>query len=303
MQSIYAFYQADHDDLEKQGKFLQYSLDQIFDLYILMLQSIVATQDQASRYQEKLMKKHLATDRDRNPSRNFVENKVVRLIATNPHFNEVLKNKKMDYWKDDDEYISLIFKELRAQDWYQQYLDSPQCTLKDDRRIILKLYREIIAPNEKLYEYLEDKRLTWLDDFPVVNTVIIRTLEKINQENASRIMLPEVYKHREDRDFAAELLKKVVLNDDTLTTLIDDKSPNWDKDRIAELDMIILKMGVAEFLYFSSIPVKASINEYLEIAKEYSTPKSSLFINGILDKLSREFQDDGKLNKIGRGLK
>jgi len=303
LQSIYAFYQARQDDLEKQQKFLSYSMDQILDLYVLMLQALVASAAHADKYQEKLQKKHLATDRDKNPSRNFVDNRIIKLVAANPGFNQFLKNKKLDYWKSDDEYISLLFKDLREKNWYQEYLDRTECTLKDDRRMLLRYYKEVIAPNDKLYEYLEDKRLTWLDDFPVVNTAIIKTLEKLDVDNASEALLPEVYKHEEDRQFAVDLLKKVVLNDDQLTDQIDAKTPNWDKDRIAEMDMIILKMGIAEFLHFPSIPVRATINEYLEIAKEYSTPKSSLFINGILDKLSRDFQENGQLNKIGRGLR
>jgi N utilization substance protein B len=303
LQSIYAFYQAKQDDLAAQEKFLRYSMDQILDLYVLMLQSLVATRDQAEAYRGKVQKKHLATDRDKNPSRNFIDNRIIAIIAGNPAFNEFLKNKKLDYWKSDDEYISLLFKDLREKVWYQEYLDKTDCSLSDDRKFILRFYREVIAPNEKLYEYLEDRRLTWLDDFPVVNTAVVRALEKLGPDDATHYLLPEVYKQAEDREYASTLLKKVILHDDALTDQIDAMTPNWDRDRIAEMDMIILKMGIAEFLYFPSIPVRATINEYLEIAKEYSTPKSSLFINGILDKLSREFQENGKLNKIGRGLR
>ena len=168
---------------------------------------------------------------------------------------------------------------------------------------MISLYKQVIAPNEKLYEYLEDRRLTWLDDYPIVNTVLVKVLAKVNENNIASTLIPELYKNSEDRDYALELLRKVLLNDEKLMSEIDGKTPNWDKDRIAELDMIILKMGIAEFLYFPSIPVRASINEYLEISKEYSTPKSSLFINGILDKIVKEFTDNGKLNKIGRGLR
>jgi len=159
-----------------------------------------------------------------------------------------------------------------------------------------------VAPNEKLYDYLEDKRLTWLDDFPIVNTALVKVLSKVSGKNVKTVLLPELYKNDEDRDFAVTLFRKTILNEEKLSKEIDGKTPNWDTERIAELDMIILKMGITEFLNFPSIPVRATINEYLEIAKEYSTPKSSLFINGILDKIVKEFTEARKLNKIGRGL-
>jgi len=166
----------------------------------------------------------------------------------------------------------------------------------------LQFYREVVAPNDKLYDYLEDKRLTWIDDFPIVNTVIVNTLEKINSKNITQYLVPELYKHEDDRDFSVELLRKVILNEQLLNEEIKGRTPNWDQDRIAEIDMIILRMGIAEFLFFPSIPVRATINEYLEIAKEYSTPKSRIFINGILDKVVKEFTAQKRLNKVGRGL-
>jgi len=160
----------------------------------------------------------------------------------------------------------------------------------------------VIAPNDQLYDYIEDKRLTWVDDFPIVNTALVKIFAKITKQNIGSTLIPDLYKNEEDRDFALQLFRKVILNEEKLIKEIDGKTPNWDKDRIAEIDMIILKMGITEFLNFPSIPVRATINEYLEIAKEYSTPKSSLFINGILDKIVKELAENNKIKKIGRGL-
>ena len=127
-------------------------------------------------------------------------------------------------------------------------------------------------------------------------------LNKLSEKNASELLVPDLYKNSEDRDYALQLFRKVILNEDKLNAQIEGKTPNWDQDRIADIDLIILKMGIAEFLFFPSIPVRATINEYLEVSKEYSTPKSSIFVNGILDKIVKEFEENGKLNKIGRGL-
>ena len=156
------------------------------------------------------------------------------------------------------------------------------------------------SPNEKLYEYLEDNKLTWVDDIPLVNTQIQKQLKQISEETEFRVT--KLYKDQEDQEFVCLLFRKTVLNEVELAKEYIDKTPNWDADRIAEIDTIILKMAICEFLKFPSIPVKVTINEYLEIAKEYSTPKSSIFINGILDNLVKEFQSENKIQKTGRGL-
>jgi N utilization substance protein B len=302
LQSIYAFNQSENQDLDKQEKFLWYSIDQMLDLYLLMLQLLVALRDHATTYMEISQQKHLATDIEKNPSRCFVDNKLIDLISKDPSLEKVIKNKKLNYWKTDDEYVRIIFKSLIEQEWYTQYLAKEESTFADDKNFVIRMYKEVIAPNEKLYEYLEDKRLTWIDDFPIVNTVMVKMLSKLTKKNYGSILIPELYKNEEDRDYALQLLRKVILNDDKLSKEIEGKTPNWDTERIAELDMIILKMGISEFLNFPSIPVRATINEYLEISKEYSTPRSSLFINGILDKLVKEFTEANKIKKIGRGL-
>lgn len=302
LQSIYAFNQSEHQDLDKQEKFLWYSIDQMLDLYLLMLQLLVALKEHAAVYMEISQQKHLATATEKNPSRAFVDNQLLELISKNPSLAQAIKNKKLNYWKDDDEYVRIIFKSLLEQDWYVTYLGKVDATFADDRNFVIRLYKEVIAPNDKLYEYLEDRRLTWIDDFPIVNTALVKVLSKISKKNSSATLIPELYKNEEDRDYALQLFRKVILNDEKLSKEIEGKTPNWDTERIAEIDMIILKMGISEFLNFPSIPVRATINEYLEISKEYSTPKSSLFINGILDKLVKDFSEANKIKKIGRGL-
>ena len=169
-------------------------------------------------------------------------------------------------------------------------------------RFVEQFYTELIAPNDKLYEYIEDYRITWIDDLPVVNMTILKRLHKIKPSSPESSLLPLLYKNDEDRDFANELLTKTVTSEDFLITEIADNTPNWDKERIADVDMVLIKMALCEFLKFPTIPVKVTINEYLEIAKEYSTPKSSIFINGILDKLVKKYQKSNSLKKTGRGL-
>lgn len=302
LQSVYAYNQRENPNIDTQEKFLHHSIDQMQDLYLLMLQMLVALQEQAERFLNTSQKKHLATASEKNPSRTFVDNKLIKVIATNSTFSEIIEKKKLNYWHLDGEYVSIIFNELRELEWYNEYLLKKETTYKEDQAFVIKVFKEVVAPNDKLYEYLEDKRLTWIDDFPIVNTAIVKMLSKLSEKNASALLVPTLYKNDEDREYALQLFRKVILNEDKLNAQIEGKTPNWDQDRIADVDLIILKMGIAEFLYFPSIPVRATINEYLEVSKEYSTPKSSIFVNGILDKIVKEFEEEGKLNKIGRGL-
>lgn len=302
LQSIYAYNRRENPDIDTQEKFLKYSIEQMQDLYLLMLQLLVSMQEQAERFLTKSQQKHLATENEKNPSHTFIDNKLLKLIASNSLFTETIDKKKLNYWDLDSEYVNILFNDLKEQNWYQDYLAQLETTFKEDQKFILRVFKDVIAPNEKLYEYLEDKRLTWIDDFPLVNTAIVKMLGKLSEKNASSLLVPELYKNDEDREYAIQLFRKVILNEDKLNAEITGKTPNWDQDRIADVDLIILKMGIAEFLYFPSIPVRATINEYLEVSKEYSTPKSSIFVNGILDKIVKEFTENGKLNKIGRGL-
>ena len=303
LQSIYALRQSNNPDLEKQEKFLFYSIDQMLDLYALSLQLLVEMRKADRKFLVTSQQKHLATSEEKNFSTTFLDNKVLDLIEQNEDLSNYIENKKLNYWELDGEYVTILLKDLRAKDFYKEYILKQNTSFKEDQDFLVSLFKKVIAPSDKYYEYIEDKRLTWVDDFPIVNTAIAKMLAKISEKNVSTILLPELYKNQDDKQYAKQLFTKVVLNDEKLSQEIEGKTPNWDKERIAEMDMIILKMGIAEFLHFPSIPVRATINEYLEIAKEYSTPKSSIFINGILDKLVKEFETSKKLNKIGRGLR
>ena len=303
LQSIYALRQSTNPDLEKQKKFLFYSIDQMLDLYVLSLQLLVEMRKADRKFLVISQQKHLATSEEKNFSTTFLDNKVLDLIEQNEDLSSYIEKKKLNYWDLDGEYVTLLLKDLRSKEFYKEYVLKQNTSFKEDQDFLVSLFKKVIAPSDKYYEYIEDKRLTWVDDFPIVNTALAKMLAKISEKNARPILLPELYKNQDDKHYAKQLFTKVVLNDEKLSLEVEGKTPNWDKERIAEMDMIILKMGISEFLYFPSIPVRATINEYLEIAKEYSTPKSSIFINGILDKLVKEFETSKKLNKIGRGLR
>lgn len=301
MQSIYAMHQNGSDNLEKEEKFLFHSIENVLDLYLIMLSSLVEIQKKEIEYLEKSSKKHLATAQERNPNRKFVDNAILNLLSENNSLSIALEKRKIINWSQNDDYILIMLDEVRKSELYAKYMASDGANFESDQQFVIDMFMELIAPNEKLYDYLEDHKLTWIDDIPLVNTQIVKQLKQIRSATDD-FEVPRLYKDEEDKDFARDLFRKTVLNETELAKEYIDKTPNWDTERIAEIDTIILKMAIAEFLKFPSIPVKVTINEYLEIAKEYSTPKSSIFINGILDNLVKEFQGSNKLAKTGRGL-
>lgn len=301
MQSIYAFGQSANENLNAEEKFLQKSMQEMYDLFLLNLDLLVKIKDKAEDFLTKSQKKYLATEEDKNPNLKFVNNRVIQQIEKTEKLSQLLEDRKLTNWSRDEEYVAILWEAVKTSEHYNDYLATRESNYKEDKNFIITIFKEVIAPNEKLYDYLEDRKLTWLDDLPIVNTGLLKLLQRA-KASYEQFEIPRLFKSQEDKDFASELFKKTLLNEQAFMEDVSEKTPKWDKERIAEIDAILLKMAICEFLKFPSIPVKVSINEYLEIAKEYSTPKSSIFINGILDKLSKEYKENGKLNKMGRGL-
>ena len=300
MQSIYALHQKNSDDIEKEEKFLHHSIDSIQDLYLIMLSSLVEIRKKEVIFLEASKNKHLASSEDKNPNTKFINNAILKLLEENASLRDALEKRKVNNWKNNDDYVLILLSELKKSELFNKYMSTRNSSFEEDKNFVVDMFTEIIAPNEKLYDYLEDNKLTWIDDIPLVNTEIQKQLKKIS--TASKFSVSQLFKDHEDEEFVSLLFRKTVLNEVELAREYVDMTPNWDVDRIAEVDTIILKMAICEFLNFPSIPIKVTINEYLELAKEYSTPKSSIFINGILDNLVKEFQKENKLNKSGRGL-
>ncbi|MGB7393187.1 MAG: transcription antitermination factor NusB [Pricia sp.] len=303
MQCIYALTLSKDDSLEKQEKFLRYSIESMYNLYLLMLSLMMEIRERASDHLQLSSKKYLATASDKYPDQEkFVNNQLLLQLAQNESIKAELKKRKLKHWQQNDEYVKILYNEMVGHPLYSVYMSSGKSSYSEDRDFVISIYKDVIAPNEKIYDYFEDDKLTWVDDFPIVNTFIVKLFKKANENRRESFFLPRLLKDKADMDFAQKLLTKTLLNDAKWTAEIEGKTPNWDKDRIADMDSILLKMAICELLNFPTIPEKVTINEFLEIAKEYSTPKSSTFINGILDNLVREYKAEKKLNKIGRGL-
>ncbi|NCP21457.1 MAG: transcription antitermination factor NusB [Flavobacteriales bacterium CG_4_9_14_0_2_um_filter_35_242] len=300
MQSVYALLQSGNQDLKSEEKFLTNNINKLQELYILMLNLLVEIKNDATRIIKVSKKKHLATSTELNPSDKFIKNRIFIEIENNQSYLQFISDHKLKLWKENEEYVHLLRKAIEESDLYIDYMHSKADSLKEDAEFIEAIYSKIIATNDKLYSFLEDFHIGWVDDIPVVNTLLLKTVTELGKSKIFKV--DNLFKDADDEAFVLDLFRKVVLNHQNFDKDIDLKTPNWDSDRIADLDLIIIKMALTEFMYFPSIPTKVSINEYLEIAKDYSTDKSSVFINGVLDKLLKDFATQNKIAKIGRGL-
>lgn len=299
MQSLYAFKGNESDSFEKEEKFLLFSIQNLYNLYLTSLALLIELYKKSDDYNTKLKNK-LSQNTNENYSK-LQNNQLLELISNNELLKETITKKKLNTWDIDFEYVAILFKSILKSDIHKNY-NPNNALFSDDKHFISDLFSKIIAPNDKLFEYFEDKNLTWVDDIPVVNTIILKLIKKVKLTSPETIWLPNLLKDEDDLDFAKSLFKTTLLNNSKLTDTISSKTKNWDSNRLASLDGIILKMAISEFQNFPSIPYKVTINEYLEIAKEYSTPKSSIFINGVLDKIVKEYKANNQFPKAGRGL-
>ncbi|MEN8138957.1 MAG: transcription antitermination factor NusB [Bacteroidota bacterium] len=301
MQSVYAFVQSGNDKVDGEQKNMLRSIDNIFDLYILLLDLVVEVVEWDKNILEKRKNRLSPQDRELAPNEKFANNKFVAKLAESKALNQNLEDRSLG-WKDHDEYLQILLKEIKESDLYAKYIAKDSPRFKSDKNFMIDVYKEIIAPNEKIHEFIESENISWLGDLAVANSMVVKSLTLIFEDSEDEQPLMTLYKDLEDKKFAIDLFKKTILNSEKTRKLISDKTPGWDSDRIAQLDLILMEMGLSEFLYFPSIPTKVTINEYLELSKDFSTPKSRVFINGVLDNLWRDLDKEGVIKKSGRGL-
>lgn len=301
LQTIYAMSQNQSDQLDVYNRYLLSSIENIRELYLVMLSVLIELHQSEKEFLELSSKKYLATEEERNPNKKFVDNAILNMLTESETLGRWMEEFRINHFNVNEHYIKELLSDIKNSELYRDYMGEETQAFKNDKQFVIELFVDFIAPNEKIYAFLEDNKMSWIDDIPVVNTEILRQLEGL-KSTKDRIKVGRVFKNEEDRDFAEQLFKKTVLNADVFVKEYEDKTRNWELDRLAEIDGIILNMAVCELQKFPSIPVKVTINEYLELAKDYSTPKSSIFINGILDSLVKEYKNENKLNKIGRGL-
>ena len=297
MQQLYANTMSQPFDLKVAQKQLQSSNEGFFELYLFLLNMFIEVQSCGHSLHKLVKKQYLeANSNQLNPK--FFSNLAIAKITSSETLKKYTNKLKITHWQNHDEYVRLIWDHIAASDAYTAYLAEGQSGFSSDKNALITLFTDVIAPYDRLHELIEEIKPSWVDDFPLVNTILRNTLIHMHEDSdPKQLILTSVYKDDDDRRFSVELLESVVVHDEELAAQLVGRTPNWEKNRIAVLDMILLKLAISEFLYFPSIPSKVTINEYLEIAKEYATPKSSKFINGILDVISKEIKHKNMSDK------
>lgn len=301
LQVLYAYYSSTEKSLSNTEKELFFCIHKTYDLYHYLLALLIEIADYAENRIEIRRNKHQPTHEDLNPNTKFVNNQLIIQLRDNRQLNAYLNQKKMS-WVNNPELIKELYHFLVEADFYSEYMEDKTRSFADDRKFVDKVFNKIILVAEDLYEALEEQSIYWNDDVEFVVSMISKTIKKFNEFSDTDQRLLALFKDEDDRQFAKDLLRKSIINHDMLRTLIKEHSKNWDLERIAFMDILIMQLAITEFLHFPSIPTKVSLNEYIELSKFYSTEKSRNFINGILDKILKDLKNSGKINKTGRGL-
>jgi len=280
------------DSAEKE---LLFSLSKAYDLYNYLLELIVAV-TREEQHRVEILTQRAQREGAEAPSPKFACNKFALQLEENKTLGEFMETQKQS-WHDDIEFVRKLCNQIEQSQAYAEYMASEDDSYEADREIWRKLYRQLIQENEDLDALLEEKSLYWNDDKEVVDTFVLKTIKRFDSKNESKQELLPEYKDEEDKDFARKLFRATILNADQYQHYMSETSRNWDFSRLAYMDVVVMQIAIAEMLTFPNIPVSVTINEYVDLAKLYSTPKSGGYINGMLDSIARYLIDTGKMLK------
>ena len=296
IQVVYAYYQNGGKNLEAAEKELFYSMSKAYDLYKYLLLLMIEVTQFADRRIDNRRNKLRPTEEDLNPNTRFIDNAFMAQLMQNAQLEEFRANQKRT-WDDEGDFVKHLFERIEETKAYQEYMAKETLTYEDDRELWRKLYRSTIAQNDEIDEILEEQSLYWNDDKAIVDTFILKTIKRFEPENGAEQELMPEYKDDEDKEFARKLLRTAITGADAYRKLMENNAKNWDMERFAFMDILIMQVALAEIMAFPSIPTSVTLNEYVEIAKMYSTPKSGSFINGMLDGIVSQLKSENKLNK------
>jgi N utilization substance protein B len=306
LQALYAHFVSENDRIDHGERQLFVSIEKIFDLFVYQFSLLVEIVAFARLRMEEAKTKFLPTPEELNPNTRFADNRFIALLTKNRDYHRQVDLLKIS-WSEEDELIRKLNNQIRESEEYAKFLGQED-SYESDKDLLLSIFHNIICQSEVLKSIYEEKCIYWADDFDTVTVLIQKTIKEIPESWDEFQLLPRVLgsdnekEKDEDREFVKALYRKTIINSSDYDEIITRKADNWDFERIALMDIILLKMAIAELLEFPSIPVKVTLNEYIELSKNYSTPKSKVFINGILDNLISEFKTSKRINKTGRGL-
>lgn len=302
LQLLYAHFQSNEQDFIKTDKELNVSLDRMYDMYLYLLLTFEQLNRAAENKMEDRKKKLRPTSEDLNPNMRFVDNQLVNQLSNSEELQEIVKKRKVNWMgAEAQEMFRKMFNSVLESEAYVLYMRNEESGYEIDRNFMLQLFKDSVANSPWLYNFFDEKSIYWMDDLDLCCSMVLKSIKTMNP-GVDFIPMPLYKDPADESTFVHDLLRKTIQNNAEYDVLITEMVDNWETERIAKMDLVLLKMGITELLYFQSIPSKVTLNEYIEISKFYSTPKSNIFINGILDKIVEKFKVEKRLVKTGRGL-
>lgn len=301
LQILYAYYSEEGADAPRYEKMLFESIYRFRDMYVAFLQLLAEVQTHAIEKIEAGMNKRLPTPEDLNPNTKFAVNALLLNLSHSQNLERAYKDSHLN-WSENRDLTKRMFKEILDSPEYEAYMQSEERGFAHDKDFIVRLFKKYLVNHELMHDFIEDQGIFWNDDLDLAASMVLRSLKAMNASDTDIEFLPLWKDGEEEEVFCRELFRKTLVNGEDVTNRVAKLTPNWDLDRIALMDLILIKMAAAEAMTFESIPLKVSMNEYIELSKFYSTNKSATFINGVLDNLIPQLKEEGKIHKVGRGL-
>jgi N utilization substance protein B len=301
LMALYAFNRREDENLAQAETELMFSIGKSYDLYHYLLLLVLEVADLAGEKIDQALQKRMPSHEDLNPKRKFIDNRIIAQLRKNIEFKNYVSSKKLS-WVNNSHIPRLLYNKMLVWEVYEEYMETENDNYVSDKKFIIRLITEFFLNSEDLHSNLEEQSIYWNDDMEYISSMVEKTLKKFKSESGEKTPLMPLFKNAEDEEFVKILFRKAIVHKVKCSELIDKNTTNWEVDRIALMDILVMQLAITEILEFPEIPVKVTLNEYIEIAKYYCTSKSSTFVNGILDNIVKEIRDEGLFNKFGRGL-
>ena len=301
LMAIYGFNRREDTNLALSEKELMFSISKTYDLYHYLLMLVLEIADIANEKIDLALQKKMPTREDLNPQRRFVDNRLIALIRKNLQYRKYIDSRKLS-WSNYQHIPRILYNKMVTWDVYEAYMSGETHNFPSDKKFVISMITELFLNSEDLQSNLEEQSIFWNDDIEYTASMLEKTLKKFTVDSDESTPLMPLFKNTEDEEFVKILFRKAIMHSEKCSELIDRNTTNWEVERIALMDILVMRLAITEIMEFPEIPVKVTLNEYIEIAKYYCTSKSSTFVNGILDNIVKEMRQDGLLNKTGRGL-
>ncbi len=301
LMALYAFNRREDENLAQAETELMFSIGKSYDLYHYLLLLVIEVADIASEKIDQALQKRMPSHADLNPKRKFIDNRVIAQLRKNIEFKNYISSRKLS-WVNNSHIPRLLYNKMIVWEAYEEYMQVDNDNYLSDKKFIIRLITELFLNSDDLNSNLEEQSIYWNDDMEYISSMVEKTLKKFKADSGEKTQLMPLFKNAEDEEFVKILFRKAIVHKNKCSELIDKNTTNWEVDRIALMDILVMQLAITEILEFPEIPVKVTLNEYIEIAKYYCTSKSSTFVNGILDNIVKEIRDEGLINKFGRGL-